>query len=520
MTLGAGVLQVDLLAADLADNGAGEIATITGVATSAQIISLEAGGDLTDTTNTLIETISVDAGGGGTDTLTIDAANLTNVTAVTFGGAGADTLGLSGGTYDFSAIAMTFGAAASVLDLNTKDNLAKTVTVDAADIANVATITGEATAAIDTTINLTGTDNLGAATITNLDLLTIAGTSQTLTIDDRDITAATNIVDVTSTGTTNALVVSDVAGADNATDLRGSTLTDFATITTDHGATNLTIDSASIAGQTQLNGDANSILAITETGDYTNISVDSGEYAALVLTDGITATIDDSTLDDDGTVTSMIAIDSTGAVDANLAINMAGTTLSLAAVAIGATQDVDTVITGTSGADVITAADSTAAGSAMTITGNGGSDQFRLEDGSGNVNALVVADAVSITDFDAANDSVQFDNATLTLNNLKSLASGAVTAATDGFVFINNASVNDFTSLVQFGAAVGTLTANAAGQNMAFAIPNTAGNKVGIYAYTDSDNDANMDDVAGDVNLVAVIDVTSGTFGLGNMGVF
>ena len=521
VTIGAGILQLDLLAADLAGNAAGEIATITGVGSTAQTLSLETGGDLTDTTNTLVETISVDAAGGGTDTLTIDTANLTNVTAVTFGGAGADTLALSGGTYDFSNIAVTFGAAASVLDLNTDDNLAKTVTVDATDIANVGTITGEATASIDTVINLNDTDDISGLTITNVDTVTIAGTSQTLTIDDQDIDAAANIVDVTSTGTTNNLVVSDVGGADNAVDLRGSTISGFATITTDHGATNLTLDSESISGQTQLNGDATSIVAITETGDYTNISIDSGEYVGLVLTDGITATIDDLTLDDDGTVTTAaFAIDSTAAVDANLNIVMAGTTLNLGVVGIGATQDVDTIITGTTGNDVITMADTKAAGSAMTVTGNGGSDQFRLEDASGNVDALVVADAVSITDFDAGNDSIQFAAADIDINGIKSLASGAVTAATDGFVFINNAAVNDFSSLAQFGAAVGALTANAAGQDLAFAIANTAGDKVGIYAYTDSDNDTDVGDTAADVNLVAILDVTSGTFGLTNMGVY
>jgi hypothetical protein len=510
-----GVTTLTLAAAD---TGTGQLTTITGRANTNQTLAIGANDDLTDVTLRNFTTLT-DAGVNAAVNFTLDADNFTDLTAVTLNGGTADTMFLADGTYDFSNIALTFGTAASVLDLGTDGNAAKTVRADAADLNNVGTITGEATAGITTTLAVNDTDDLSGVTVTDVDTITIgtaSNTDQTLTVSGADFVAG-NFTTVAGSGDDN-LAIGD-AGAVDFTNTTISGIDALALGTA--GANDITLDAASISGTVAVTADAGADLLITETGTYSNLTIESGDFDSLVITDGVTATVGNTTLDDDGTFTSLVAIDSSGAgADGNLVINMTTTTLDLSGVGIGATQDVDTSITGTTGNDTITFADAKAAGSAMTVSGNGGNDQFRLEDASGNVDALVVADAVRITDFGAAGDSVGFAAADLTLAGVQSKASGAVTAATDGFVFINNATVNDFTSLAQFGAAVGALTANAAGQSLAFAIANTAGSQVGIYHFTDSDADTNVGDVAGDVNLVGVIDVTSGSFGIGNINVF
>jgi len=301
-----------------------------------------------------------------------------------------------------------------------------------------------------------------------------------------------------------------------------TTISGFTTLdVTSAGANDITLDAASVSGTTTIVANAGANLLITETGNYTNLTTTSGDFDNLTLTDGITATVDEATLDADGTISSMTAINSSGAVsDANLVINMVGTTLSLGAVAIGAVQDVDTTITGTTGDDIIVTALSKAAGSAMTIDSGTGNDQVRLLATSGNGNGgMVIADAVSIS-HDANSDQVAMPAAFLTNDVVNSRASGAVTAGSDGFVFINDATVNDFSVLAQFAAAVGALTDNASSRSLAFAIPNNTGSQVGIYVFTDSDNDANVGDVAADVELVAVLDISAGTFNFSDIAVY
>jgi len=162
----------------------------TGAADVLQVNGAGGTFDLTDVTYSGFETINGEEGGGGATVLVLD--HITGVTTIAFdqdgGGSTADTLQLANGTYDFSSTAMTFATAGSTLDLNTDGDTAKTITVDAADIANIGTITGESTASIVTTINLNDTDDLRATTTTAVDVLTIGGTSQTLTVSVDDFT--------------------------------------------------------------------------------------------------------------------------------------------------------------------------------------------------------------------------------------------------------------------------------------------------------------------------------------------
>jgi len=101
-------------------------------------------------------------------------------------------------------------------------------------------------------------------------------------------------------------------------------------------------------------------------------------------------------------------------------------------------------------------------------------------------------------------------------------ASGAGDHHAGGFTFITDASLNDFTSKSGLASAVGAYANfNVAGDTAAFAIKNSAVTKIGIFDVVEVGGDAdNIDAAADTITLIAVIDVTSGTFGLSNMGVY
>jgi len=320
-------------------------------------------------------------------------------------------------------------------------------------------------------------------------------------------------------------------GDNSAHDLTNDTITNVTTLSFAAAASDdITIDAESIVGTTTLVAHATSDLLITATADISNITTTTGDFDSLVITDAKTVTATEKSLDSDGTVNSMIAINSTAGVDANLLINMSGTTLDLAGVTVGAIQDVDTTITGTSGNDTITFWDVSTAGSATVVNGNGGSDIFKLEDSSGNAIAtdsattLVIADAIQIKDFDGNNDTVMVDisDATGTNQTVTSVATGAMNLNTTsgGFSLITGATIADFTSAAGVISAVGTNTTT--NNDVYFvAIQNVTGDKVGIYSVLDNGGNTAATIAGADgITLVALIDVTTGTFGTDNMSVF
>jgi len=539
---------------DYIDGGAGnDTVTVNGGTGTSSTLTLKGGagsGDTLNLYNTNADTFDLsNLTVSGFETLVVGATGVdkahvlaldtlwSGLTAITVTNDDtADTIQLYDGTYDFSSIAVTAttSGTANTLDLDTAGNTAKTVTMDPADLAlftgSSGTITGESTASIVTTLNVTASDDLSAGTITDVDVLTVAtgaSANQTLTLAGDDF-AAGNFTTVTGTGDDNIAIALTV-------DLTNTTISGFDSLalgTT--GDNDVTLDAASISGAVTLTSSATANLKITETGDYTNITTTTGDFDSLIITDGKTATVSEATLDNDGTVTSMVAIDSTTATtDANLAINMVGTTLDLSAVAVGATNDVDTTITGTTGNDTITLWDSSAPGSATVVTGNGGADIFRLEDNSGNTYAAgsndfsaTVADAISITDFSATDDSVYVDISDATTAATGSVAKGSTDPGSLGFALITGTTLGDFATQASVINAIGGVTGTA-GENMFVAVANTAGTKVGIYFIelgADNGGAANLSIGAGgdndSIDLVAVVDITAGTFGTGNMGAY
>ena len=170
--------------ADSIDGGAGNDIIITAATASSDTLVLKGGSGAADILRTGVaaatydytgssvsgfETIEIDDGGTNVaQVIALGTTEISGVTEIDFDAGGtADTLQLEGGTYNFSAVTVGFATAASVLDLDTVDNLAKTVTIDAADVTNAATITGEATASIVTTVNVNDTLDIKAYTIGN-----------------------------------------------------------------------------------------------------------------------------------------------------------------------------------------------------------------------------------------------------------------------------------------------------------------------------------------------------------------
>jgi len=538
---------------DSIDGGAGNDTVVLG-ATAGTVTSVLKGGagsndilsivmgaataDLTAITQSGFESIITDDSAAAVaQVLVLDTGNVSGVTTITFdNGGGADTLQLGNGTYDFSSTAITFATAASILDLNTDGDTAKTVTVDAADIANVATITGESTASIVTTLNLNGADDLRAVTITNLDVLTIGGSSTALTVSGDDFTSS-NFTTVTGTGTSNTLVVGvgdngdgAVGDGDDVTgsvDLTNATVSGFTSIDITLAATtnDLILDSASISGATTLIAAAGTDLRLAENGDYTNLTLTSGDFDSLEIATAVTAvTVDE------GMFAGAVALIDDQAASADptvtIALSAAGT-LNLSGVAIGTTNGADVVVTGTSGADVIYGADSKAAGSSLTITGGGGADIFRLEDASGNgytaganAQTIVVADAISITDFSGTDDVIEVDISDATTAAAGAVAKGSWNTGSLGFALITGTTLNSFDSAAGIYSAVGNVTASD-GDVGFFAIANTAGTKVGIYVVDmDGAKAGAALDANDDISLIAVVDVTAGSFAVGNVGAY
>jgi hypothetical protein len=540
VVLGAGLTRLDLLAADLKANAAGEIASITGPATATDL-RLSTGSDVSETTLSGIETITA-AGDLIVDKEAVDVA----ITSIDLAGANA-TLTLHGATsavtIDFSTTDIADGDAAGNDNLTIgvdADDSDITVILDANDLIGFDTIAGDATAGVTQTVKINDSDDISALTVTNVDNLYIgnaANSNQTITVSGADF-VATNFKTVVGSGNDNITI-----GDAGAVDLTNTTISGIDAINFVTAAANdITLDAASISGSVDITAAGGADLLITEAGTYTNLSIAGGDFDSMVLTSHATNVytynVTEAIFDDDhtdATATSIVAIDGTAAAaDPILAVAMAGTTLDLEGVTVGgvgATTDVDITVTGTSGNDVITVPDLTTTGSAFSIATGAGNDEVRVSVGSGNAaptdtnSVVVIADAIRITDFDATKDTIAIDisdgvgiNATV-----GTAVSGGINLNSTGagFTLITNAAVSDFTNAAQVAAAVGVNTTT--DNDVYFvALSNAAGSQVGVYAILDNGgNTGNAIDPAADgISLVAVLDISAGTFGLTNMGVW
>ncbi|MCP9795857.1 beta strand repeat-containing protein, partial [Synechococcus lacustris] len=427
------------------------------------------------------------------------------------GDAGAETLTLTSttdGVFNFSNTAKT------AVNVVTITNGGSNVTFQAADVAGLTTLTGSAAGV--TTVNFTDTTSLATKDVTNIDVITIAGVDQTLTVDGDEAGAGGQYLTTTGSGTSN-LVYAVGAGAASL-DLTNTTVSGFDSISVAAAlvANTLTIDALSIVtgGATAVTAGATSNLAVTETYNASTWAVTG--FDLVTVTAAQTLTVSDTFFN-----TTVAVYD--GSATGALVVNMVGTTLDLGADSFGTGSDIQTTITGTAGNDTITFANAKAAGSAMAVTGNGGTDTFRFEGASGNATGgdlLVIADAVSITDFNSANDVITGQAAGLAGVNLTTgnVASGAWNLDTTGpgFALITGATVADFSSLAAVSAAVGIVTATATDVAY-FAVTNINESQVGIYRVLFAAT--GVIDAADDLTLVSVINNT-GDFNASNLGLY
>ena len=270
-------------------------------------------------------------------------------------------------------------------------------------------------------------------------------------------------------------------------------------------------------GVTTVTAAATSNLAVTQTYNATNWTVTGFDLVTVTAAQTLTVA---NTFFDNAT-----AADYNGSATGALVVDMVGTTLNLGADSFGTITDIQTTITGTAGNDTITFANAKAAGSSMVVNGNGGNDTFRFEGASGNATGgdlLVIADAVSITDFNSANDIITGESATLLGVNLTTgnVASGAwdLNGTGPGFALITGATVADFSNLAAVSAAVGAVTATATDVAY-FAVTNINESQVGIYRVAFAATGAATIVAGDDLTLVSVIDNT-GDFNALNLGLY
>jgi len=551
LTVGNAVTTVTLAAAD---TGTGQLTTITGAAGYSQTLAL-ATDDLT--TVDLDNFTTLTGSGTGATALTLDTDNFDDVTTITLqNGTGVDSLILDNGTYDFSSSTITFGTAgANVLDLNASGNTAKTVTADAADLANVGVITGEDTTDIVTILNINDTDDISAATVTDIDTLTIgtsSNTNQTLTVAGNDF-STTQFTTVTGSGDDNLTI----AGT-NAATLVSAAVTGFDTINIAAiSAAAVTLDaSATSYGTVTLTAHAGTDLAFTESGDYSNLQTTAAQIDAVAFTDGTTVTVDAHMFSGDTQPIDGSSIAETAVV--NLKMRTTGA-LDLSGITTGATHEVASIaVTGTSGADTITGLSATidndllftvdgGAGDDVIITGvdlmttlvtttaNGikftggaGNDTFRLAD---QTNKDALSDGtfddrgIEILDFNADTEQVLVPNVLTDISNSvteKPSGTAQTLSAGGGIYLVTGATASDLKNETQVIAAIGSNITTGVTQSAEsiFVVQNAAQTQFGVYYFDDASGTLTAATlISGDLDLLATVTYT-GTLDTSSLGIF
>ena len=526
VSIAAGVSQLKLLSADIAGNTEGEIATLTGNAIATQKVEIVGDVNLTGLSNSHIEEIRISDTATDTElSVTIDTANLSGVTQLALDNANAggnDSLILSGsGTFDFSNIALNV-ASTGANTLSITGDAAATLTVDDTDLDNIGTLKGNTTAEVITTLNFTGIGtkgDLSGMTVTDIDTVSIAGEASTLTLEESGL-SETQFITITGTG--DSKLVFAEGGPSQEIDLTNTTISGFTQIDVDslNNFDTVILDAESIAADAvTLHGGADSKIQFTETDNVTGLAVNSGDFKGLILDAGVDITADSGLLN----TGSGTFISGAGATS-NLTINMSTTSLNLASYTVGsdaddAEGDINIVINDTAGNDTITAASTKETGSTMSINlANGGNDIVRLENFSGNLlDGMVIADAVSITGFDVANDQINIETAVANGTGIASVASNAVDANT-AISIINNAFIAYFSSITQLSNTVGTYTNGAANDKFVIAVSNN-NSQTAIYSIVEEGTEASSIDAADTVTLLGIVTQT-GTFDTTNINLY
>lgn len=366
--------------------GAGDFNTVTqinGVAGVNQTVNFQGGGiNFTGTTFNNIEILNEN--NNIVSIVTFNQQHFNSLQQINLGG-GADTVQLRTGTYDLSNVQLNFGGGGDTLDLDLLgfDTGSKTVTLDAADIANVTTITGEATAGAITQLNFNDSVDLGAAVraggVTDIDVVTLGGTNQTLRLDGSGASGLTAIqfTTITGSGDSNLTLLQDAN-----MNLTNTTISGFDSIDVSAAATNrsITFDATSVntADQVTWVGSATTDLVFTQSYDASNWTITAGNFDDVTLNAGVALTVSENFF-----IGAINAIDGNAAGNETLTINMSGNTLDLTGVVFGGVSLIEALnINDTAGNDQITIDLVNGGTQNFTVNLNGGQDVITIDNTS------------------------------------------------------------------------------------------------------------------------------------------
>ncbi|NQV83083.1 MAG: FecR domain-containing protein [Rhodospirillales bacterium] len=563
LTLSAGGNILTVSNTETITGGSGDDVLTLGAVQGSGTIDLGGGTDtlkLADGANTItVANTETILGGTGADTLTISSAGTTNIQtfggddAITFGsgatvsgtidgGKGADSLTLTNGTNTINVKnveTITGGSGTDTVTLKnsgpssflTFDGVNDHVLLPDASINNIATGTIEMwvrPSDLNSSSILMGMQDDGVNTLGVFSIGGPGGDGNSSTLAGKLTWHGSNAGGTAvSSGALSAGVWHHVAVAFSGTQVQffidgvlDSTVSGNYSIPNDVNATVVTsIGDLIVSGASYapFGGDLSSVNVWTAnrtaaeikssmdgtlTGDLTKLS------GSWDLNDGSGTAVNDTSANNyDGTVTNMTGGSETWGSDT--------VTISGVETINGTTYDDVIVDTGT------TASTINGNAGADTITGGAGADTINL--GSADKSAdivkytaltdgatdLTIANADTVTQFEAGIDTIQIVNAGISLNGtgVVSVASEAadLTGTTNGVFYINNATAADLGTYADVVGAIGTLAGTVgAGEKAIFVVQNTGSTQSGVYAFTDANADNVVD--AAELDLLATVD--------------
>lgn len=372
---------------------------------AADVLQLGGAGTYNLENATLTNVVTLDADAAQAYVLQINTTNFAAITNFDFNGGGnnSDTLALNNGDYDFSAKTLLFdaGAGANTIDLNSLGSGGKTLTLDATDVANVATFTGEVVGTAVTRLNFNDSTNISTAATTNIDTVTIAGANQTLTLAGGGDFSATNFTTVTGSGTSNLAV-----GTNAALDLTRTTISGFDAINfTGVGNFNITLDAASISNDASvvITGDATTDFVVNQNLTATNWTLTDGDFDTVTLADGVSLTVTENFLS-----SSLVNVSGNGGAGIetfNVEVSALDSNIDLSGIVTAANLVGGINVTdGTGDNDIVTSGTDAVRAITNVSLANGGSDLVVILNTDDVTNGVEAA--VNITGFDIANDQI------------------------------------------------------------------------------------------------------------------
>ena len=461
---------------------AGDGTTIT--ATTGALVA-NADGSITQQSDTKLDAVAANVDMDAKTGITVaDNAVVEAATTVDMNNTGAGNIAITsaGAATDATKSAVTAENGAVTIDA---DNGAVTIAngkVEAVNAGTAGNVDIDATAgvAVNAAAQVKAADNMTVDT-TGGDIATAAGTTVsaggTLAASATDTTAGNGNINlngaVTVVGTTDFKAAGDIAATDGVNNDFGGAVT----------ATGATGAGSSAGAVTLQDKNAIDIARVEATGAVDIDAAGTGLAAgttAVTVSGPITTTAADA-----GAVKAIDIAAANGNVAVNSTVNATAGSTAVDAAAGNVTATAK--ITGNVDADV------TAAGS-VTATD--------VEATTGNATVAAAAGSVTANDITGGNNASVTANGNATVNDVTATAGNAAVTATTGNAVANDVSAGNNASVTANGnATVNDVTA-------------TAGN-ASITATTGSIVANNVEATAGDADVKAAVNVTTGTIGAG-----